>query len=47
MGIYATVIFVLGMVDHLANLSDIHHDETGLSLEEENLPERIRNSGKQ
>ena len=44
MGIYATVLFVLGMVNHLANLSDVHHDEVGLALEEENLPERIRNS---
>ena len=47
MGLYSTVLFVLGMVDRLANLSDVHHDETGLSLEEENLPERIRNSANQ
>ena len=44
MGIYATVVFVLGMVDRLANLSDVRYDEVGLALEEENLPERIRTS---
>ncbi len=44
MGIYATVMYILGMVDRLANLSDVRYDEVGLALEEENLPERIRNS---
>ena len=40
--IYATVIFVLGMVDRLAELGDIRHDERGLALDEERLPKRIR-----
>lgn len=40
LGIYASVIFVLGLVSHLANLLDA--DELGRVLEEENLPERIR-----
>ena len=42
LGIYATVIFVLGMIDRLADLADVLHDELGLALEEERLPDRIR-----
>lgn len=41
-GIYATVLFVLGMIDRLADIADHRHDAVGLELEEENLPERIR-----
>lgn len=44
MGIYAKVLFVLGMVDRLAELADIRHDERGLQLEEEQLPKRVRRS---
>ena len=39
---YATVLFVLGMLDRLADLADVTHDALGLDLEEENLPKRIR-----
>ena len=42
LGIYATVFFVLGMIDRLADIADPRHDSVGLELEEENLPERIR-----
>ena len=42
MGIYATVLFVLGLVDHLADIADPKNDITGLQLEEEHLPKRIR-----
>ena len=42
LGIYATVLFVLGMTDRLADLCDPRHDAVGLSLEEERLPQRIR-----
>ena len=42
MGIYATVLFVLGMIDRLADIADPRHDAVGLELEQENLPERIR-----
>ena len=42
LGIYATVLFVLGMIDRLADIADLRHDAVGLELEEENLPERIR-----
>jgi hypothetical protein len=42
MGVYATVLFVLGMTDRLADLADPRHDSVGLALEEERLPQRIR-----
>ena len=41
-GTYATVIFVLGMIDRLNNLVDLKYDVIGLELEEEHLPKRIR-----
>ncbi len=44
MGIYAKVLFVLGMVDRLTELADIRHDERGLELEGEQLPKRVRRS---
>ena len=44
MGIYAKVLFALGMVDRLAELADIRHDERGLELEAGQLPKRIRRS---
>ncbi len=46
MGSYATVLFVLGMADRLADLVDAKNDPVGLQLEEENLPKRIRGSSK-
>ncbi len=42
LGIYASVLMALGMIERLANLVDAKHDEIGLVLEEERLPERIR-----
>jgi DNA-binding XRE family transcriptional regulator len=39
---YATVLFVLGLVEPLANIADVKFDEVGISLEEERLPKRIR-----
>ncbi len=42
MGIYATVLFILGMTQRLAEIADVRFDETGLILEEERLPKRIR-----
>ena len=41
-GAYATVLFVLGMLDRLAALADAGQDALGLALEEERLPQRIR-----
>jgi len=43
-GAYATVLFVLGMVERLADLADARNDAVGLALEEERLPQRIRRS---
>jgi hypothetical protein len=40
-GSYATVLFVLGMTDRLAELADPKYDAVGLQLEEEHLPQRI------
>ena len=40
-GIYATVLFVLGMGDRLTGLADARTDPIGLALEHERLPERI------
>jgi len=42
MGAYASVLFVLGLVDRLAGIADVRRDEVGLALEEERLPKRIR-----
>lgn len=47
LGIYATVLFVMGMVERLADLADPKDDAVGLQLEEEHLPQRIRGSRKQ
>ncbi len=46
LGIYATVLFVLGLSDKLGDLADIRSDTVGLELVEENLPQRIRRSKK-
>ena len=43
MGNYATVLFVLGMEDGLAELADRSRDGLGLDLLEEHLPRRVRN----
>ena len=42
MGIYATVLFVLGMTGRFSDMADPRHDAVGLSLEDELLPQRIR-----
>jgi hypothetical protein len=47
MELYATVLFVLGLVDRLADLADAKNDSAGLQLEEENLPQRIRGARRQ
>ncbi len=46
LGIYATVLFVLGLADRLGDLADARNDTVGLELEQENLPQRIRRSKK-
>jgi transcriptional regulator with XRE-family HTH domain len=47
LGIYATVLFTLGMVERLADVADPRHDTVGLELEAEQLPQRIRLSRRQ
>lgn len=42
LGIYATVLFVLGLADRLASLADPTTDQVGLTLAEEQLPKRVR-----
>lgn len=46
MGSYATILFVLGLTDRLADLADAKNDPVGLALAEEHLPQRIRRSRK-
>lgn len=42
LGYYATVLFVLGMNERLADLADPRDDPVGLSLQDALLPKRIR-----
>jgi len=39
---YANVLFILGVIDRLSEIADPKFDEVGISLEEEQLPKRIR-----
>lgn len=42
LGVYATVLFVLGLAGRLGDLADPLSDNVGLSLEAERLPKRAR-----
>lgn len=42
LGIYATVLFLLGMVERVEHLVDATTDRLGIELEDEQLPKRIR-----
>ena len=42
LGIYATVLFVLGLAERLGDLADPRGDSLGLALEGEHLPKRVR-----
>ena len=42
MGIYASVLMCLGMMDRLADLADPRHDYMGIALTDEQIPVRIR-----
>lgn len=44
LGIYATVLFVLGLAEDLGNLADPLTDAVGQSLEAERLPKRARSA---
>lgn len=41
-GAYATALFILGFGTPLSNLIDLQHDDTGLLLDLEKLPKRVR-----
>jgi transcriptional regulator with XRE-family HTH domain len=42
MGAYATVLFVLGLMERFTEIAAVRWDARGMSLEEERLPQRIR-----
>lgn len=42
LGIYATVLWVLGMGDRIGRLAAVDTDSVGLSLDDERLPKRVR-----
>ena len=42
LGGYASVLFVLGMTERVAEIADIAHDRLGLELNRNLLPKRIR-----
>jgi hypothetical protein len=44
LGVYATILFLLGLTSRLADVADVRHDDVGLQLEEERLPQRVRRS---
>ena len=44
LGIYAVVLFILGLTPRLSELADARSDTVGLQLEEERLPQRIRST---
>ncbi|MCR9224182.1 MAG: helix-turn-helix domain-containing protein [Hyphomonas sp.] len=41
-GIYASVLHALGLLEGLADLADPSNDELGMSLASANLPKRVR-----
>jgi len=41
-GVYATVLFILGLNDRVGGLADATTDSLGLQLDEERLPQRVR-----
>ncbi len=41
LGIYATVLFILGMASRIEELADPRNDALGLQLDEERLPKRV------
>ena len=42
MGAYAMALFVLGFGEALSELADTRRDDTGLLMDEERLPKRVR-----
>jgi transcriptional regulator with XRE-family HTH domain len=46
LGLFASVLMALDLLDRLESLADSQYDSKGLMLEEENLPQRIRRAKK-
>jgi transcriptional regulator with XRE-family HTH domain len=44
LGVYATVLFILGLSERIADLADVTIDSVGLQLDEDRLPQRVRTS---
>ncbi len=42
LGVYATVLFILGLSERIADLADVGTDSVGMQLDEERLPQRVR-----
>ena len=42
MGIYATVLYVLGMLERMGSVADAAHDRPGPDLADQILPQGIR-----
>lgn len=45
-GIYATVLFVMGLIERFSDVADPKNDAVGLRLDEDRLPQRIRGTGR-
>jgi len=41
-GVYATVLFILGLNERVGDLADVGADSLGLQLDKERLPQRVR-----
>jgi len=46
MGVYATVLSILGMVEGLGDLADRSSDTLGLDIEEDRLPKKVQPTGR-
>jgi transcriptional regulator with XRE-family HTH domain len=44
LGVYATVLFILGLSERIGYLADAGIDSVGLQLDEDRLPQRVRGS---
>ena len=46
MGVYATVLSILGLVEGLGDLADRGSDSLGLDIEEDRLPKKVQPAGR-
>jgi transcriptional regulator with XRE-family HTH domain len=44
LGVYATILFILGLGDRIGTLAEPSTDSLGLELDEQRLPKRVRRS---